>query len=788
MLSALDRKMLRDLRSMWAQALAIALVLAAGIAMYVMSEGMLRSLIDTRAAYYDRYGFAEIFAPLKRAPNTLARRLEAVPGLRFAETRIKKLVTLDMPALAEPVQGHVLSYPVGGQPRLNRLHLAEGRWPAPGRNDEVLVSDAFAEAHELDWKAGDTVTAVLNGRKRALRVVGLVLSAEFIYAIQPGAMIPDNRRYGILWMSRAALEAAFDMKAAFNDVVASVDPGTDPAAVIDAIDRILEPYGGTGAYEREHQVSDWYVSGEINQLRNMANIVPPIFLAVAAFLLNVVLTRWIDTQREEIGLLKAFGYTTWDVAAHYLKLVAIIALGGTLLGFAGGIWLGRGLAVLYQEFFRFPFLYFHFTGSVFLISGGVGLAAALMGTIGAVRRAALLAPATAMAPPPPTRYARSRLEGWFRRLSQPSRMIARHLVRWPARTGLTVLGNAAAVAVLIGSMFFIDAMETLIDISFHRAERQDVTVTFTDAKGPAALDAVRAMPGVLAAEPFRSVAARLTFQGREEREGISGLIPGSRLNAVLDSDFQPVSVPDTGLVLSSKLAEKLGAGIGDVVIARVTEGRRPVLELPVVQISETLLGSPAFMDFRHLGRLMREQGWMSGARVHLDAARSEAFFRRLKDTPAVAGVAVKSATLKSFRDTMQENLFITIFFNIGFAAIIALGVLYNAARISLSERARELASMRVLGFTKGEVAYILLGEMAIVTLVALPLGCLLSYGLAWAWTVSLDTDLYRVPLVVSPRTYGWAVATVLTSAALSGLAVARRLGRLDMVKALKTRE
>ncbi len=788
MLSALDRKMLRDLRSMWAQALAIALVLAAGIAMYVMSEGMLRSLIDTRAAYYDRYGFAEIFAPLKRAPNTLARRLEAVPGLRFAETRIKKLVTLDMPALAEPVQGHVLSYPVGGQPRLNRLHLAEGRWPAPGRNDEVLVSDAFAEAHELDWKAGDTVTAVLNGRKRALRVVGLVLSAEFIYAIQPGAMIPDNRRYGILWMSRAALEAAFDMKAAFNDVVASVDPGTDPAAVIDAIDRILEPYGGTGAYEREHQVSDWYVSGEINQLRNMANIVPPIFLAVAAFLLNVVLTRWIDTQREEIGLLKAFGYTTWDVAAHYLKLVAIIALGGTLLGFAGGIWLGRGLAMLYQEFFRFPFLYFHFTGSVFLISGGVGLAAALMGTIGAVRRAALLAPATAMAPPPPTRYARSRLEGWFRRLSQPSRMIARHLVRWPARTGLTVLGNAAAVAVLIGSMFFIDAMETLIDISFHRAERQDVTVTFTDAKGPAALDAVRAMPGVLAAEPFRSVAARLTFQGREEREGISGLIPGSRLNAVLDSDFQPVSVPDTGLVLSSKLAEKLGAGIGDVVIARVTEGRRPVLELPVVQISETLLGSPAFMDFRHLGRLMREQGWMSGARVHLDAARSEAFFRRLKDTPAVAGVAVKSATLKSFRDTMQENLFITIFFNIGFAAIIALGVLYNAARISLSERARELASMRVLGFTKGEVAYILLGEMAIVTLVALPLGCLLGYGLAWAWTVSLDTDLYRVPLVVSPRTYGWAVATVLTSAALSGLAVARRLGRLDMVKALKTRE
>ena len=785
-LSVLDKKVVRDLGSMWAQALAIALVIGAGVAMFVMSEGMLKSLFETRAAYYERYGFADVFASLKRAPNALSTRLEKVPGVRFVETRIKEIVTLDMPDLDEPAQGEILSYTVGEQPRLNRLHLSSGRWLAPGKADEVLVSQAFVDANALS--PGDTVTAIINGRKRDLKIVGVVLSAEYIYAIQPGAMMPDNKRFGVLWMSRPALEAAFNMKGAFNDVIVSMDPGAKLEAVTSGLDRVLETYGGVGAYGRARQLSDWYVEGELNQLRNTAEIVPPIFLAIAAFLLNVVISRWIEMEREEIGLLKAFGYATRAVALHYLKLVMAITAIGVALGFMGGVWLGRGLAGVYQDFFHFPFLHFHFAASVFAIAGGISVAVALLGTWGAVRRAALLPPAEAMVPPPPTSYHRSRFEAWFRHFSQPSRMIVRHMVRWPMRTGLTILGNAAAVAVLIGSMFFMDAMEKLIEINFEKAERQDVTVSFMDAREPRALENIKAMPGVLAAEPFRAVSAKLYFQGAERRESLTGLVQGAQLSRILDQNFEPVVIPQRGLVLSQKLSEMLGAGVGDVVIAQVTEGRRPILELPVVQVSQTMLGSPAFMDFAYLGDIMREQGRLSGAYLTLDETLEKDFYRAVKKTPGIAGMAIKSTTLQSFRDTMAENILLITFFNILFAGVIAVGVVYNAARISLSERSRELASLRVLGFTLGEVSFILLGELAILTVVALPLGCVFGYGLAGVWSMSLDTDLYRIPLEVSKQTFGFASLVVVLAAIGSSLAILRQIGNLDMVQALKTRE
>lgn len=785
-LSALDTKVLRDLGGMWAQALAIALVIAGGVAMFVMSEGMLKSLFDTRAAYYERYAFAEVFAPVKRAPESLISRLQIIPGVRAAETRIKRHITLDMPGMQEPAEGEVLSYPEGTMPRLNRLHLVAGRWLRPGRSDDVLVNEAFADAHRLT--PGDTLTVLLGGRKHTLHIAGVVLSPEYVYAIQPGGMMPDNKRFGVLWMGKAPLQAAFDMQGAFNNALFALVPGSAPDAVIAEIDRVLSPYGGVGAYARDRQVSDWYLMGEMKQLRTMAQIIPPIFLAIAAFLLNVVIGRWIDTEREEIGLLKAFGYSTANVAVHYVKLVLSITLVGVVLGFVGGVWLGRGLAELYQEFFRFPFLNFLFESQVFAIAGGVSVAAALLGTWTAVRRAALLPPAEAMVPPPPTVYTRTTLETWFRHFSAPNRMIVRHLLRWPGRSIVTVVGTAAGVAVLIGSMFFMGAMEYMIDVQFNRAERQDATLTFYEPQAPRAVKDVMALPGVLTAEPVRSVSARLYFQGAERRESLTGVVADAQLGVVLDDTLHPVPIPPRGLVLSDKLAEMLGAGVGDVVVVQVTEGRRPRLELPVVQVSGTLLGSPAYVDFDELGRLLREPGRVSAVRVTLDPAHEAAFFSAVKNTPAIAGVTVKRTTLTAFRDTMAENILLMTFFNVLFAGMIAVGVVYNAARISLSERARELASLRVLGFTLGEVSYVLLGELALLTLVALPLGCALGYGLAAVWSASLDTDLYRMPLVVTRDTYGFSLGAVVLATLASGYVVFRRVKALDLVAALKTRE
>ncbi|MDH5750269.1 MAG: FtsX-like permease family protein [Rhodospirillales bacterium] len=785
---ALDRKLWRDLWHIRGPVLAIALVVGCGIATYVMSLGTVNSLAEIRAAYYERNRFADVFAHAKRAPQRLARKIARIPGVKRVETRIVEDVTVDVAGQDEPAVGRLVSIPSRGRPLLNDLTLRRGRLPAPGHAGEVVLSEAFAEAHGLI--PGDTVSALMNGRKRVLHVVGVALSPEFVYAIGPGVLVPDNRRFGVLWMSWDALAAAFDLEGAFNDVTLALSRGAPVAAVTDRLDALLEPYGGIGAYGRDDQLSNAYLVGEMDQLEALTGIAPPIFLAVAVFLLNVVMSRLIQSDRAEIGLLKAFGYANRAVGWHYLQFVLVITVLGLALGFAGGAWLGQALTRLYAEFFRFPILQYYLYPAVFASAGLFTLALAVAGTIGAVRRAVALPPAVAMIPAPPASYRKGTAERLLlgRNAAQATRMMVRNIVRWPLRAAMTTLGVSLAVTILVASLFFYDAFDHMIETYFHHANRYDAAVTFNQPRGQRVLADVRHLQGVRAAEGYRAVPVRLRFGHLEQRTAIDGIAENSDLRRILDTHLRPVPVPGEGLVLSTHLAETLGAGRGDRVTVEALEGRRPVARIPVTAIAEEYLGAPAYMERSALNRFMGEGPVVSGAYLMVDGRQGPALYRRLKDTPAVAGVSVLAADLKTFRETIEEHINHMNSFYVAFAALIAIGVVYNSARISLSERARDLATLRVMGFTRMEVSVILLGELAVLTLIALPLGCVLGYGLAALMAWSFETDLYRVPLVVEHSTFGIAVVVVSVASLLSGLLVRRRIDRLDLTEVLKTRE
>ncbi len=789
LLHPLDRKLVRELWRLRGQALAIALVIGAGVAVVVTMFGMLASLEATRDAYYERYRFADIWAPVKRAPAHLEADLSRIEGVASVETRIFVDVTLDVPGMAEPATGRMISIPRAGRPVINDVVLRQGRWPSPDHTSEVLANETFMQAHGM--VPGDEVAAIVNGRKRTLTITGVVLSPEFVYAIGPGELMPDNRRFGVLWMGREALAAAFDLDGAFNEALIRLMPHASKADVIDRVDALLDPYGSVGAYGRDDQVSDAFLSSEMDQLRNFGAVLPPIFLAVAAFLLNIVIGRMVDTEREQIGLLKAFGYSNMAVGGHYLKFVGLLTALGVLLGFAGGAWMGRGLAELYTEYFRFPFLYYRADAAVFAAGVLISAAAAAAGTIAAVRRAVRLEPAVAMRPAPPTRYGRALVERLVpRRLTdQPTRMILRHIGRWPVRSGLTVTGISMAVALLIAANFSLDSMDYMIDVNFFRAERQTMTVQFEEPRHADALRAVANLPGVMAAEPFRAVAVRLRHGPREKRTAITGMVRDANISRVVDTDIRRVEPPaEGGVLLSSYLADLLDVERGGTVTVEVMEGRRPTVELPVADIVESYIGIGAYMEISALNRLMREGRTVSGVYVINDTGVEEALYRELKETPAVSGVSLQRESVRTFRDTVEESFSTMVFFNALFAGVIAVGVVYNAARISLSERARELASLRVLGFTRGEVAYILLGELALLTFAALLPGCLMGYGLAQLIGYGLQTELYRIPVIINPPTYGQAVLIVAAASVASGLAVGRRVARLDLVSVLKTRE
>lgn len=787
-MTALNRKLIRDLAHMKSQAAAIALVIGCGVATLTMSMSTLRTMQSAMAVYYERYRFADVFAHLKRAPNSLEARLAEIPGVRRVQTRVTVDVNLDIPGMDEPAVGHIISIDPNRRTALNDVHLRRGRFLEPGRSREVLVSEPFAEAHALT--PGDSIAAIINGRRDDLRIVGIVLSPEYIYQLRSGAVVPDDKRFGVFWMAYDDLAPAYDIDGAFNDATFSLTLGAQVSQVIADVDRLLEPYGGIGTYSRDDQVSHKYVSNEINQLRIMSIIPPSIFFSVSAFLLNVVLSRIISTQREQIAALKAFGYTGREIGWHYMKFVLLICLAGVALGTAAGSWLGHDLATMYARFFRFPSFDFVLHPLAVPTALTVSAIAAVVGAIGSVARAVSLPPAEAMRPEPPARYRPTVVErlGLQRLFSPAARMILRQLERRPGRAALAVMGIAMATAILVLGSFMQDAVDFLLEREFFTTQRQEITVAFVEPRSTAALHEIRSLPGVLNAEPVRTVPCKMRLGHRERRLGIVGLDADSELKRPLDRQGRAVPMPTHGIVMSAKLAEVLDARLGDLVTVNVLEGRRPEFELPVESLVDDYVGTTAYMDRRMISRMMRETDTLSGAILTADPAQVETLYRTLKNTPQVASVTIKLAALRSFEKTIAENILRMRMFNLVFATIIAFGVVYNSARVSLSERSRELASLRVLGFTRAEISFILLGELATLTVLAIPIGLVLGYALAFLACWALETETQRFPLVVERSTFGFAASVIFIATMSTSLVVRRLLDHLDLVAVLKTRE
>ena len=787
---ALNRKLLRDLWHMRGQMLAIAAVIMGGVATLVMSLSTYDSLVSTRNRFYGEYRFADVFANLKRAPEPVAERLAAIPGVERLETSVSAGVKLEVKGFADPITGRILSLPDVGQAQLNRLYVKRGRLVRPWSTDEVIVSDTFADAHHLG--PGDTLTAIIHGKRRRLTVVGVAVSPEFVYQIAPGAMFPDFKRYGVLWMGRHALAAASNMEGAFNQVSLTLARPANEQGVIDRVDAILAGYGGTGAYGRKDQFSNRFLGEELKQLRTTATIFPAIFLGVAAFLLNVVVSRLIALQREQIAILKAFGYSYAAIAVHYIAMVLLMTLLGVAAGVALGTWFGQGLAHIYTETtFRFPYLDYRLPPGVVLVALAVSALAAVSGTLVSVMRAVRLPPAEGMRPEMPVAYRTSLVErlGLDRWLGAPSRMILRHIGRRPLKSFLTVLGIACACGLMMVGNYQQGAIDFMVDVQFRQAAREDLALTLIDPTSGRALQELAALPGVEHVEGYRDVPVILRYGQYRHRAMLFGIEPAGQLHRALNAKLQPVAVPPGGVVLTDHLANNiLHVKPGDMLTVEVLEGSRLVRQVPVLGITKQYLGVSAYMQKDTVNALLREGNTVTGAYLAVEPGTEATLYAELHERPRVLGMIANRTAIQSFYATLGEFI---LFYNLVatlLAGAIGFGVVYNSARISLSERGRELASLRVLGFTRGEIAYILLGELALLALAAIPLGFLVGIGLVSILVVAFRGELYRLPLILTPENYAMGASVVIVSALLSGFLVWRRLGRLDLVAVLKTRE
>lgn len=787
-MAMLNRKLLRDLISQRWQLLAIIAVIACGISTFVLSTSTIASLENTRSDYYRRYRFADIFCDLKRAPNSTVQQIAELPGVVRWETRIALPIRIDTQRYFRSVQGLALSIPNDQPPELNALHLRKGRYPEANSPSEVLISEAFATAHQLN--IGDQLKIILYGQQYQLTIVGIALSPEFIYEISPTGLLPDNRSFGVVWIRRNAIEGSADLEGAFNNITLQLAPTANRKQLIAELDLLLARYGSLGAIQRSDQRSHRFVSSEMDELRNMGLVAPTIFLCVAAFLMNMVLSRMITTQREQIAALKAFGFTNWEIALVYLKMAWLTAILGAICGLALGMYLGQGLTAMYSRFFHFPSFSFSVPPIVILTAMLISLSAASIAVFNGVRNVILLQPAEAMRPEPPVRYRQTEMETLWTLLGVRTvgRMVLRHLSRRPKRSMMSLGGISLAVAVLILGSFMQDAIYALFDTLFTNSKKYDLQVSLVEATDEAARFEIESIPGVFQSEAIRSIPVRASHKQHQRLVGILASDPPSHLAPLVTVTGHKVPLPRTGAMISRKLAEVLDLQVGDQMTAVVLEEDRETLTLPIVALIEDAAGETIYVDRHYISQMMAESPRINSFYLRIDSALQTQILKALEEMPRISHVTSTQDLRQSFLSTIAENVARMRSLNLTFSLVIAIGVIYSTARISIAERSRELATLRVLGFSLNEITLIILAELFILTLLAIPVGWWLGFLLCYSTVNFFDRELFRVPLVIRPHTYAFAAIVAMTAMVGASYFVRQILNKMDIIEVLKARD
>jgi putative ABC transport system permease protein len=780
----LTRKLVRDLWRLRLQALTIAILVGCGIASVVSAVAAAASMRASRDAFYAEARLGDVFDHLKRAPRPVLDRLRDLPGVAAADGRVVDDFRVEIEGSVEPVTARFVSLGWPERDRLNRAIVLAGRLVEPGSTDEIVVGAAFAAAWGL--QPGARLTAVINERRASLRVVGIASSPDFSFAQAPRTGLPDARHFGIVWMDEDALSKATGLVGAFDDVTLQLATGADEAETVRRVDQILEPYGGLGAVARADQPSAKLVDQKIGQLGRLAESLPAIFLGVAAFLLDVLLSRIVGTQREQIATLKALGYRTRELTVHYLEFAVVICAVGAVFGVGLGLAGAKGLLAAYAMYFKFPVYLFRFDAGSIFIATSVAFAAGIGGALLGVRKAVAVPPAEAMRPEAPPTYHPTVLDRAYRVFSPVVRMVLRDAQRRPLRLLLSAGSIALATALVLAGSVFSDSVGEVLRLQFEVAHREGVTVTLDEPRPWRAVREAAHVPGVVSAEGERVVPVRLRAGARFRTTAVLGLSPDADLHRVLDVDRRRLALPP-GLSMSRTLAESIGVRQGDTIDVEVLEGDRRKLRVPVAALIDDLVGLSAYMSAPELAHLLEEEPRANLVLLAVDVRDLDEVTARMNAMPAAASVSRPDLDRSLVHAEVADEFTVTSILLAIFASAIAVGVVYNNARIALELRSRDLATMRILGFTRAELAVVLLGEQAIQLLGVLP-GLALGRALAGLWMSSVDRELLRVPLTIAPASYLAAVCVVTLAAFASALLVRRRSDRLDLVAVLKARD
>ena len=786
-MTGLHRKLFRDFVSLGPQVFTIALLILGGLSVMFSSWSSYESLERAKNFFYNEYQFGDIFVDIVRAPESIVHKISQWEGVRRVESRILKDGLIDVPGQIEPALGRFISWK-GIHQKINLIYLRQGRMPQKNSVTEVVVHEAFAVAHHL--KVGDSLQVLLAGKKRKLIISGVGLSAEYVYALSPVAPLPDDKHFGIFWVRQEDMESWTSMNGSLNSLQIQVEDYRYLEELKRKLDILLQPYGSIQSYDRSQQVSHIFVQDEIRQQRVMAIIVPFIFLSVAMFILNIILSRVITLHRAPIATLKALGYSSISLFLHYFQLVTLILLAGILPSLFCGAWIGQWYSKLYQDFFRFPSIDFHLAPQAIFLGFSAGLIPGWIGALNTLKKVISLQPAEALRPPTPPPFQKGLFEKFkiFQSMGIFSKMILRSMLFRPWRLFFSVMGIAASLAILINGSFWTDVIDFMIQRQFQEMHREDLTITLNHPRHLSVFAELKHLPGVFMLEGQRSVPVRIQFQNKKKEISVLGWNPHAVLSRILDKDGREIQPAQGGVVLSRYFESSFGLKIGDKVIMKLLQGSQSQWDVPVMGFVDDMMGQQAYVWKSDLHHWLKESEVVETIHMKIDPQYSNSIYVALKEKPEVLGITIRKLLLESFTQSVGDMILVFTMILFLFALAIAAAVIYNSARIGFSERGWELASLRILGFGIWKTFEVIFLDIGIQVLLAILPGLGLGFGLSYLSTSFIQNDTFKFPLVIHPSTYGLAVLVLMFTFLGSGMFLYRQVSGLDFSDALKARE
>ncbi|MBC8869454.1 MAG: FtsX-like permease family protein [Planctomycetes bacterium] len=793
-MNTLRRKLVRDLyHSKWLL-LAITSIIAIGVTCFVSMQSAFHNLDRAKARYYRQCRMADFWIDLKKAPVSELALLADLPGVTEVHPRIQFYATVDLPEVVKPINALVISLPDRPARPVNGIVPRRGTYFTERRPNEVIVNDAFARAHGL--APGDWIHLLVNKRREEFLVVGTGISSEFTYLLGPGELVPDPSSFGVFYVKHTYAEELFDFEGAANQAVGLLAPDArrENSETLRRAELVLEPFGVFQVTPLRDQPSNLFLSSEIGGLGAFATVVPAIFLAVAALVLNVLINRLARQQRTVVGTLKAIGYGDWAIFGHFLSFGLMVGVVGGLAGSVLGYLSATLMTWIYRLFFEFPDLRSGFYLYTHAVGISISLVCSVLGCLYGARSMLRLQAAEAMRPEPPRSGQAIVLERWlgglWRRLGSGWRMAIRSIFRARVRTAAGVFAAAMGAGLLVSGFMMLESSFYLLDFEFQCVTRSDVDLTFESERGRDALTEVRRLPGVDHAEPTLNVACTFVHGPYRRKGGVVGLLPDARLTIPRDVDAQPITLPESGIVISRRLASILHVDSGDEVTMIPVKGERRPVDVTIARVANSYMGLSAYAELNHLSRLVGEEFAMNAAQLTTNGRPEDLtrMYHRLKQTPAVRSVVLRRDSIDNLRETLLINQWVLIGMLVFFSGAVFFGSVVNASMVSLAERQREVATFLAMGYDPWRVGGVFLRESMLTNMTGTLLGFPVGYFLMVLTAMAYESDLLRLPVVSAPWIWLSTVGLSVLFALIAHCAVQWKIQRMDYVEALKVKE